>query len=247
MQLPGTPSDDVPGVLATGTGDVTTLFVSMATRHPDGTDADYLRWHTLDHRPEQHRLSAVRASIRLVSTPSCRAARIPANERFDVIDHVMTYFFTDRSGLKGFNELSTALGDADRKLELLPPVQRGVYTVQNKVAAPRVKVGADVLPWWPVRGMFLLLEAKTSQPPDLLDVDGVAGIWTSASHSVHASLASTPEGQMISYFFLDDDPVAVAQRLGPLLDKRWRDNGIEPLLAAPFHTVVPHEWDRYVP
>ena len=44
-------------------------FVSMATRHPDGTDAEYLHWHTLDHRPEQHRLSAVRASLRLVSTP----------------------------------------------------------------------------------------------------------------------------------------------------------------------------------
>ena len=57
MELPGTPSDEVEDVLAAGRGDITTLFVSMATRHPEGTDADYLRWHTLDHRPEQHRLS----------------------------------------------------------------------------------------------------------------------------------------------------------------------------------------------
>ena len=56
--LPGTPSDDVADVLATGGGEVTTVFVSMSTRHPDGADADYLRWHTLDHRPEQHRLAA---------------------------------------------------------------------------------------------------------------------------------------------------------------------------------------------
>ncbi len=62
MLLPGTPpSDEVAPVLAEGRGDITTLFVSMATRHPDGSDAEYLRWHTLDHRPEQHRLSAVRA------------------------------------------------------------------------------------------------------------------------------------------------------------------------------------------
>ena len=47
-QLPGTPSDEVSEVLATGRGGITTLFVSMATRHPEGTDADYLRWHTLD-------------------------------------------------------------------------------------------------------------------------------------------------------------------------------------------------------
>lgn len=33
-----------------------------------------------------------------------------------------------------------------RKLTLLPPVERGVYAVQSKIAAPRVKIGADVLP-----------------------------------------------------------------------------------------------------
>ncbi len=150
MQLSGRPSDEVAEVLATGRGEITTLFVSMATRHPDGNDADYLRWHTLDHRPEQHRLAAVRASLRLVSTPACRAARAVGDGPLDAVDHVMTYFFTDASGLRGFNELSTALGDAGRKVPLLPPVQRGVYDVGRKVAAPRVKVGADVLPWLPV-------------------------------------------------------------------------------------------------
>jgi hypothetical protein len=247
MELPGTPSDEVADVLATGHGDIGTLFVSMATRHPDGTDADYLRWHTLDHRPEQHRLSAVRASLRLVSTPACRAARTPGDDRFDAIDHVMTYFFTDRNGLKGFNELSTALGDADRKLSLLPPVQRGVYTVASKTAAPRVKIGADVLPWWPVRGMYLLLETGATAAPDVLDIDGVAGVWSAASHSVHSGLAKDPAGQTISYCFLDDDPVETAERLRPALEKRWSENGVAPLLAAPFHPVVPHEWDRYVP
>ena len=83
MDLPGTPSDEVTEILATGSGDITTMFVSMATRHPEGTDAEYLRWHTLDHRPEQHRLSAVRASLRLVSTPACRAARAVSTSRFD--------------------------------------------------------------------------------------------------------------------------------------------------------------------
>jgi hypothetical protein len=247
MTLPGTPSDELDTVLATGRGDISTLFVSMATRHPDGADAAYLRWHSLDHRPEQHRLTAVRASVRLVSTPACRAARAAADERFDPIDHVMTYFFTDRGGLNGFNELSTALGDGGRKLALLPPVQRGVYTVAHKAAAPRMKVGADVLPWWPIRGMYVLLETGTTAPPDVLGIDGVAGVWTASSHSVHSGLASVPEGQTLSYLFLDEDPAAAAERLRPALEKRWGDNGIAPLLAAPFHPVIPHEWERYVP
>jgi len=114
MQLPGTPSDEIDGVLATGRGDVTTLFVSMAIRHPDGKDAEYLQWHTLDHRPEQHRLSAVRASLRLVSTPACRAARAASPDPHDGIDHVMTYFFTDPDGMEGFLALAKALIGAKR-------------------------------------------------------------------------------------------------------------------------------------
>ncbi|HEX2214518.1 MAG TPA: hypothetical protein VHH12_13930, partial [Mycobacterium sp.] len=130
---------------------------------------------------------------------------------------------------------------------LLPPVERGVYDVGQKVAAARVKVGADVLPWWPVRGVYLLLESAAATPTDLLAVDGVAGVWSATSLPVGARLASAPRGQTISYCFLDEDPVVVAETLRPVLENRWSDQGVEPLFAAPFYPVVPHEWDRYVP
>ncbi|MCV7299289.1 hypothetical protein H7J93_06500 [Mycobacterium barrassiae] len=247
MQLPGTPSDEIDDVLATGRGDITTLFVSMATRHPDGADAEYLRWHTLDHRPEQHRLSAVRASLRLVSTPACRAARAVAHEPHNSIDHVMTYFFTDIAGMDGFLALAKALIGGKRKLPLLPPVERGIYDVKVKSAAPRVKVGSDVLPWWPVKGVYLLLESGDAPTDSLLSVDGVAGVWSATSLNVDARLASAPGGQSITYCFLDDDPVITAKRLDPVLTTRWQESGVEPMLAAPFYPVVPHEWDRYVP
>ena len=223
------------------------LFVSMATRHPEGTYADYLRWHTLDHRPEQHRLSAVRASLRLVSTPACRSARAASSGRYDAIDHVMTYVFSDPAGLDGFLELSKALGAGGRKLPLLPPVERGVYDVEHKVAAPRIKVGADVLPWWPVLGAYLVLEGKAVPPDASVHVDGVVGVWSAATLAVDEKMASARAGQSITYYFLDDDPVATAARLRPLLEARWEDGRIEPLLAAPFYPVVPHQWDRYVP
>jgi hypothetical protein len=247
MQLPGRPSDEVDDVLATGRGDITTLFVSMARRHPEGADADYLRWHTLDHRPEQHRLSEVRASLRLVSTPACRSARPSNDDRYDAIDHVMTYFFSDPSGLGGFLTLSKALGAAGRKLPLLPPVERGVYDVEHKAAAPRVKVGADVLPWWPVRGVYLLLERGATPVDAMLDVDGVVGVWQAATAAVDPKMASAQVGQSITYCFLDDDPIATAERLRPVMRARWEHGHIEPLLAAPFYPVVPHEWNRYVP
>jgi hypothetical protein len=247
MLLPGTPSDEVADIDVNGNGSVTTLFVSMATRHPAGADAEYLQWHSLDHRPEQHRLSAVRASLRLVSTPACRAARAVHHERFDPVDHVMTYFFSDTAGLDGFLTLSKALGDAGRKLPLLPHVERGVYGVQRKAAGPHIKIGADVLPWWPLRGAYLLLESHATPTIDLLAVDGVAGIWTTTALDVDATLASAPGGQQLTYCFLDEDPVATAERLRPVLESRWRTADAEGLFAAPFHPVVPYEWDRYVP
>jgi hypothetical protein len=181
-----------------------------------------------------------------VSTPECRAARAPGDERFDAIDHVMTYFFTDESGLTSFLELSSALGGADRKLPLLPPVQRGVYAIEHKSAAPRIKAGADVLPWWPIRGVYLLLESGAGAPTDLVDADGVGGIWSVVSQDVDARLASAPAGQTLTYCFLDDEPVEVAKRLRPVLEARWQ-GGITPLLAAPFYPVIPYEWDRHVP
>ena len=46
MLLGGTPSDEVGEILDAGRGDISILFVSMATRHPDGLDTEYLRWHT---------------------------------------------------------------------------------------------------------------------------------------------------------------------------------------------------------
>lgn len=247
IELPGAPSDEVDGVLATGRGDISTLFVSLATRHPDGADADYLRWHTLDHRPEQHRLPTVRASLRLVSTPGCRAVRAAGDERFGVVDHVMTYFFSDPAGLSGFLELSRALGRAGRKLPLLPHVERGVYDVDERTAAPRIKAGADVLPWWPIRGVYLLLERGTADATTLVGVDGVAGVWSAAASTTEPTMSSAPPGQRITYCFLYDDPVAAARRLTPALEHRWAAADVEPLLAAPFHPIVPHEWNRYVP
>ncbi len=248
MALSGTPSDEVDAILATGRSGITTIFVSMSTRHPEGADAEYLAWHTLDHRPEQYRLAALRSSVRLVSTPSCRAARAASHARLDATDHVMNYFFADTAGLTGFYELAVALRGAGRIPYLLPPVERGVYGVSETSAAPRVKIGADVLPWWPVSGVYLLVEqGRHATATGLIDVPGVAGTWSAVALLADPEVATAAVGQSITYCFLDDDPVATATRLRPVLERRWSDTGATPLLAAPFHTVVAHDWHRHLP
>lgn len=251
-ELGGTPSDQTPAALAEGDSGIGTLFVSMARRHPEGLDAQYLRWHSLDHRPEQHRLAGLRASLRVVSTPACRAARAVSAPAYDAIDHVMTYFFADSGGLDGFNSLSKALVNAGRTPFVLPPVQRGVYAVESRSASPAAKAGADVLPWRPVRGVYLLIEQSSlpiaevrQSADDLLAVAGVAGLWT--AKSVATALSSVAAGQQLTICFLDDDPVDTAERLRPVVEQRWQNAAIQPLLAAPFQAIVPFEWDRYLP
>ena len=246
--LPGTPTDDADGVLATGGSVIDLVYVSMSARHPEGRDVDYLCWHFFDHRPEQYRLETVRASLRLVSTPECRAARAANDARFDATDHVMNYFFSDPSGLKPFHDLGRELGKVGRVPELLPSVERGVYTFAGRVAAPEAKVGADVLPWWPSTGVYLLVEEGTASAASLVDVDGVAGAWWAPTASgVPPEYTVAKPGDQLTYLFLDDDPVAVAARLQPVLERRWADAGVTGLFAAPFFVAHADDLSRHLP
>ena len=249
--LVGTPSDDAPAILATGQIDITTVFVSMTARHPEGRDADYIEWHCIDHRPEMHRLASMRASLRLVSTPQCRAARAASEAPYDAVDHVMSYLMaggTD-AALEEFRVLNAGLLAAGRTPYLLPMIQRAVYRFEGIAAAPRVKVGADVLPWWPPRGVYLLLERGAAPVADFIEVPGVAGVWwaTGVPKGQPFSIGADNTGLRITYCYLDDDPVDTAKRLRPVVEKRSADAGVVPLLAAPFQTIASCEWGRYVP
>jgi len=244
----GTPSDEIGEVLATGRAQIDTVFVSMSARHPEGRDPDYLEWHTLDHRPEQYRIASLRASLRLVSTPACRKARAASDPRYDATDHVMSYFFAENAGLEAFAALAVALRSAGRIPYLLPMVERGVYGLAGAAAAPRVKIGADVLTAWPARGVYLLVERGGAPASDLVGRPGVAGaLWARAVPVDPQLTEADTRGLQITYCFLDEDPAETAEGLRTALERRWSDHGLVPLLAAPFHPISPYEWDRYLP
>jgi hypothetical protein len=247
-QPTGTPSDDLEEVLALGRTDVSTIFVSMSARDSEGADLRYLEWHCYDHRPEQFRLRDLRGALRLVSTPACRSARIVSDERYDAVDHVMIYLFVDVGALPPFYELGRALYRAGRMPYRLPPVERAVYELGGMSAAPRLKVGADVLPWWPSSGVLLLVERGSVEPSGLADVPGVGGVWWGTGISVDEPPPVADITQLqLTCCFLDDDPAATAERLRPALEARWADGAVSPLLAAPFHTLVPWDPGRHLP
>lgn len=246
IRLSGTPSDDLPEVLATGTTDVRLMFVSMSAREPKGRDAQYLEWHSLDHRPEQYRISGLRHSLRIVSTPACRKARAVSDPRYDAVDHVMTYLFAEGAALDQFNALSAALSGERRPLQL-PSVHGAYFHLAGKVACRAAVAGADVIPWRPALGLYLIVERGAQTPEALVDVGGVAGIWWFAGGPPPTSGFPDNSGVQLTYCFLDDDPVTVAARMQQPLEARWKSGRTLPLLAAPFHVLVPFEWGRYLP
>jgi hypothetical protein len=244
--LSGTASDDLPQVLATGAPDVEMIFTSMSAREPNGRDADYLEWHSLDHRPEQYRIAGLRHSLRLVSTPACRAARAFSDARYGAVDHVMTYFFAAAAALEQFRALSAAL-EGDRRPLRLPSVDANYFRLAGKVAARRAITGADVIPWRPALGVYLLLEQGSASPAPLVEGAGVTGIWWHRGEDPPAPGFSDASGMQLSYCFLDQDPVESAKRLRLNLEQRWKTERVVPLLAAPFWTLVPFKWARYLP
>ena len=247
MDLVGTPSDSLPEVLATGASDADFVFLSFSARDPDGRDAEYLEWHSLDHRPEQYRLAGIRNSIRLVSTPQCRAARAANTAPFDKVDHIMTYQFADPSAMPAFTELGAALDRAGRMTHRLPSVTYLTANRDGMIAAPRAVAGAEVLPWRPALGVYALIEEGNMSPEALLGAPGVAGVWWWQGFAEPGGMGAHSVGKQITYCFLDEDPVASAAALGELGRARWASGTVTGLLAAPFYTVVPFDWGRNLP
>ncbi len=246
MELPGTRSDDLPAVLATGKTDALIAFVSMSAREPEGRDAEYIEWHSLDHRPEQYRLSGLRGSLRVVSTPACRAARAASTARFDPVDHVMVYLFSGAPCLASFVALGGALAAGGRMPLRLPKVEHGTYHLAGAAARPSAVAGAEVIPWRPARGVYVLVEQGDVSSAELVDVAGVAGTWWYRGFPT-PEFSGPTEDLQLTVLYLDADPIETAHLLQPKLERRWSTSTTTPLLAAPFHTVTPYKWDEYLP
>jgi hypothetical protein len=245
------PSDQVDAIAATGRNAVAMALLSMSARSSDGRDAEYLEWHMLDHLPEQYRLAAIRSGQRWVSTPSCRAARAAGEPPFDDVDHIVQYLFAEplTEGLDAFFDLGAALHRAGRMPIALPRRHLAAYTPVERWAAPERLVGADVLPWRPISGVYLVIERTGARDDRSIgsDVAGVVGAWRLRGLDDRHPRLEAAADLDVTVWYLDGDPVAVGRALAEEQAPRWRPAGAEPLLAAAFHAVVPWRWDRATP
>lgn len=252
----------------------TRAFFSFVELTDESKHREYNEWHQLDHLPENLALDGVAWGQRWARRGRMRELG-HAVPKFENVDYTAMYWF------KGDPDEAvrewTALGEATFQLgrgPLIPGVERRMLAFFEPVegrAASRIGVGPEILPFRPNRGAHLTL-TKYDEPHSLdtherfrwesqelisalLELDGVAGVWTLTYHSAqrHSTLPfddgdDTPYGGMrMRIVYMDGELVetarAIAQetaRLDRVCDADARASE-EVLLTGPVSTITPWE------
>ena len=210
----------------------------------------YNAWHQLDHLPEQFPLPGVVYGQRWVSTPACRAARVVSDPSLDPIHYVTCYLMAEpiAATLDDFFELGAELHRLDRFHEHRHAHLTGPFALVDAIAAPRVLVSAAALPYRAHRGTYVIVEeipdgfaAPAPYGAELAGVPGVAGCWTFATNSGMRSRRWTAGERRITFCWLDDEPLACAARIAPMVDASRGTTRF----AGPLETITPWAWDWF--
>ncbi|HEX3948071.1 MAG TPA: hypothetical protein VHW47_10210 [Acidimicrobiales bacterium] len=258
-------------------------FFSFAEVTDPARHADYNRWHQLDHRPENLLLEGVRYGERWVRTPACIAASRVDDERLAGTHYVNLYWFRSpaAASIVEWQELAERSFQWGRRPEgewTVRPLM-GFFTVIKGYASPRVLVSADALPFRPNRGVQVTV-SRLADPhgneaarrlawhdqeriPGLLELDGVAGVWTFSSISTTIDPSWQPAAGSVTFdaagndraslrvtvAFLDEDPIETSARID---DQDRSRSGLagDPdaetiLFSSPLRAITPWEWDWF--
>lgn len=236
-------------------GPVAAGFVSF-TEVLAGEHRSYNEWHMLDHMPEQRPIQGIRHGERWVATPDCVAARIAAAAPLDASQYFTLYLLAEPldATLRDFYRRGRELQDAGRFHEHRVSHLSGPLRVTGAWTSPRVLVSSAAVAFRPNLGVFVLADQHDDVSPDhpaamaapaLVELDGVAGIWTFASDPGLGSMSHAPGEWRVSVAFLDADPVAVTESSGDRLVAGLASPGIEPAYAGPLRSILPGHWDWF--
>ncbi|MCU1442953.1 MAG: hypothetical protein JWQ59_1103 [Cryobacterium sp.] len=214
-------------------------FFTFVRLTEPGVDAEYNRWHFLDHRPENLALPGVAWGDRWKQSVRCKELATDVDPMFAAIDYVAMYWFRPpySETLAAWNKLAEDSFRWGRGPQL-PGVERplrGFYAPVKGYVAPRILVAPDVLPFRPNLGMLVTLaryEDRFSRAthqqytwydrvriPALLDVPGVAGAWTFSLHETVAKpwAPDVPsfekDSLRLTLLYFDEDPAMTTKAL----------------------------------
>ena len=238
---------------------VKAAFFSFTPPAPPDDDGSYLRWHLLDHMPEQYQLPGIQLGLRYLADADCVAARIAAAGDLERVGSIVNYLVGDpvQETHDGFMALGRRLAEIGRFPERRPSLQLRMPKLLTWHAAPRALVSAEVVPFRPHRGVLVVIEEpagadvdaweqwlETEHHPALLGVPGVAGLWRYGSTDeweLHPATQGDP--QQTTVIYLDEDPIVTTEALASLLEQRWQSGGPSPQFAGPLRSMI--QWEAW--
>jgi hypothetical protein len=233
---------------------------SMTPPATPGDDGSYLRWHLLDHMPEQYQLRGLVHAQRWIADGDYLVSRLAANGPLGEVGNVMNYLMGDpvQETLDDFIELGGRLREIGRYPVTRPSVQVAALALLRWYASPHALISPEVVPFRAHRGVLLIVEEPTGAHPDawlqwlhtehypaVLDLGGAAGAWMYGSTSSWEINSPTfrKAPQYVSVIYLDEDPLTTTKALAPLVEKRWGSGAVSPVFAGPLRTMT--IWDAW--
>ena len=243
-------------------------FFSLAHVGNPAGHRRYNEWHQLDHRPENLLLPAVAWGERWVRSPDCVQGDPQPLGDFHYLNMYWLREPVDESR-REWSALAERSFHWGRRadLELCTRPMMGFFVPVRGESARRVRVSADALPMRPNRGVHVeilrLADARSTatmrwldwydreRVPELLDSDGVAGVWAFADEGSFTTprdlVTGSVDGSMrLHLTYLDGDPVEVAAPLGSVGAAGAPVEGTpEVLFAGVLRSITPWEWDWF--
>ena len=167
---------------------VKAAFFSFTPPAPPDDDGSYLRWHLLDHMPEQYQLPGILhacAGSLTASTPTTGWHR-------SVLSRISAASSTTSSVILSSRPTTTSWSSVRRLAGVGRFPQRraslGLYllALQRWYAAPRALISAEVVPFRPHRGVIVVVEEPAGG-----DTSG----WLQWLHREHLPAATGGSGR----------------------------------------------------
>jgi hypothetical protein len=244
-------------------------FITLTEVTSGGDHVDYNTWHQLDHMPEQFSIPGVVCGQRWVLAPDCAARMVAVDDPLGEFHYLTMYLMTEPvdKTLEEFAEVRERLAKLGRFYEHRRARLSGAWVFLEALAAPRTLVAPEVIPYRPNRGVYVVVDEPVADEPSLdeylrrrhtehfprlLDVPGVAGIWSFATRRWAFAKSEDPPTSVeaqdttrITVAFLDGDPLEVAAAVGPLVEEHWAGAPVHPRFAGPLRTITPCQWDWF--
>jgi len=238
-------------------GKVRIGFFSFTEVTDPAEHRSYNEWHQLDHMPEQYLIPGVVFGQRWVSTPACRGARVADAAVLAPIHYITLYLMSEPvdTTLEEFRALGGRLHAEGRFHHHRRSRLSGPFALTGMVAARRVLVSADAVPYRPNLGVYVIVRqwAGPAAADDedgrlagaLLDADGVAGVWTFSAGARFDPHGWHPGDKTITVCYLDSEPLTVAPGLGASVRAAVDEERGAVMFAGPLETITPWHWDWF--